>query len=360
MNNIELSNEEPQRTDILAGVKCGCLQVLDDGKEYSRSFNTTKRKYKCECKKCGKIGYYSDETLQTQPKFCYRPLYCSTVYRHSTRAQNANYRKRKKYENNESVCLVDTTDELIPNEKYCDAWNKTQEKKLLKQSEKNAKIIDAIPRRFAENYNENFVGLKYESLEVLKCVNENLESIPKSYYNQRRPKIYHDIMVYKEYLCRCYLCGKEKKVTCEKFGIYPPTTYGVRAYHGYWSAVSCDCHKISSFQWIVNDILIKHGVEYQVEVSVDGVYGIDNETPLRFDFAIYKEDRLFAFLECQGEQHYKPVEEFGGEQSFIIQQRNDKTKRECAKNKNIKLIEISYKDKKYETVESILSNQNII
>ena len=202
--------------------------------------------------------------------------------------------------------------------------------------------------------------MKYESLEVLECVNDTLESVPIPYYNQYHQKSYRDITVYKEYRCRCYLCGKEIKVTCDKFGIYPPTSYGYRAYNGYWSKIYCACHTISSFQWIVNDILIKHGVEYLVEVSADGVYGIDNKTPLRFDFAVYKEGQLFAFLECQGEQHYKPIDEFGGERSFRIQQRNDKEKKRYAEEKKIKLIEISYKDKKYETIESILKDNNII
>ena len=147
---------------------------------------------------------------------------------------------------------------------------------------------------------------------------------------------------------------------CNQFGIYPPTDYGYRAYNGYWSEIHCDCHQISSFQWIVNDILFKHNIKYQVEVSVEGVYGVDNETPLRFDFGIYVENGIVAFIECQGEQHYKPVEKFGGERAFVIQQRNDEEKRKYAREKNIKLIEISYKEKKYETVEFILMSQHII
>ena len=90
------------------------------------------------------------------------------------------------------------------------------------------------------------------------------------------------------------------------------------------------------------------------------MYGIDNETPLRYDFAVYKEGKLIAFIECQGEQHYKPVEEFGGERRFVIQQRNDEKKREYAKDNDILLIEISYKNKKYEKVESILREHHII
>lgn len=42
--------------------------------------------YKCRCRKCGKIRYYSEETLRTEPKFCYKPLYCSSKFTYSTRA----------------------------------------------------------------------------------------------------------------------------------------------------------------------------------------------------------------------------------------------------------------------------------
>ena len=318
------------------------------------------RHYKCKCKKCGKIRYYSEETLQTEPKVCYKPVYCSTKFTYSIRANNANYNKRRKYENDESVLLVGNKDDVIPAEQYCDSWNEKRKKELLKQAEKDAQIIAALPRKYAKNYDVDYAGQTYESLDILECVDNALESVPIPYYTQRHQKKYRDIIVYKQYRCRCYLCGNERMVTCDKFGIYPPTEYGYRAYDGYWSEIYCDCHRISSFQWIVNDILIKHGIEYKVEVAVEGVYGIDNETPLRYDFAVYKEGKLIAFIECQGEQHYKPVEEFGGERRFVIQQRNDEKKREYAKDNDILLIEISYKNKKYEKVESILREHHII
>lgn len=318
------------------------------------------RHYKCKCKKCGKIRYYSEETLQTEPKVCYKPVYCSTKFTYSVRANNANYNKRKKYENDESVLLVGNKDDVIPAEQYCDSWNEKRKKELLKQAEKDAQIIAALPRKYAKNYDVDYVGQTYESLDILECVDNALESVPIPYYTQRHQKKYRDIIVYKQYRCKCYLCGNEKMVTCNKFGIYPPTEYGYRAYDGYWSEIYCDCHRISSFQWIVNDILIKHGIEYKVEVAVEGVYGIDNETPLRYDFAVYKEGKPIAFIECQGEQHYKPIEEFGGERRFVIQQRNDEKKRKYAKDNDILLIEISYKNKKYEKVESILREHHII
>lgn len=55
-----------------------------------------------------------------------------------------------------------------------------------------------------------------------------------------------------------------------------------------------------------------------------------------------------------------PVGKFGGVRKFAIQQRNDEEKRKYAKDKNIKLIEISYKKKKYERVEDLLKEHHII
>lgn len=60
-------------------------------------------------------------------------------------------------------------------------------------------------------------------------------------------------------------------------------------------------------------------------------------------------------IEFQGIQHYEPVEIFGGEKQFKIQQEHDKRKREYAINNNIKLLEIPYWD--FDNVEEILSRE---
>lgn len=46
---------------------------------------------------------------------------------------------------------------------------------------------------------------------------------------------------------------------------------------------------------------------------------------LCFDFAI-NQDQFYILIECQGEQHYHPVEIFGGREQFEKQQRYDKLK----------------------------------
>ena len=57
-------------------------------------------------------------------------------------------------------------------------------------------------------------------------------------------------------------------------------------------------------------------------------------------------------IEFHGKQHEKPIEFFGGEKQFEIQQEHDRRKREYAKQNNINLLEIWYYD--IDNVESIL------
>ena len=75
--------------------------------------------------------------------------------------------------------------------------------------------------------------------------------------------------------------------------------------------------------------------------------------PLKFDMAIFNsDDELLGLIEYQGEQHYSPIEHFGGKERFEINQLRDSIKREyCIKN-NIPLLEIPYWE--YNNVDLIL------
>ncbi len=67
-----------------------------------------------------------------------------------------------------------------------------------------------------------------------------------------------------------------------------------------------------------------------------------------------------ALIECQGEQHYKPIAKFGGDKQFQNQLENDEIKRRFAKENNIKLIEISFKEKKLSLIEDILKKEGVL
>lgn len=67
-----------------------------------------------------------------------------------------------------------------------------------------------------------------------------------------------------------------------------------------------------------------------------------NIRPLPFDFIIKLRNKKVALIEYQGEQHYKPVEFFGGREKLKLQQINDDIKRTYCRVNNIPLIEIPY------------------
>lgn len=335
-------------------------------------------RYKCQCK-CGKIHYYDATTLEANPRYCFYPVSIANLqYSYSNRARNSNYSKAAKYSGLENVRLWkkapagrpsyykmlhddEDIDYSLPSEEYCELYNKYKTRELIKKEKKYNETVSQITRVFAANYDVDFTGKQYESLCIEECVNDHLESKPTYSFTQQHRKHWHNIVVYKQYKCKCALCGKEQLVNCSAFGIHPPTEYGYHAYNGYWSNVYCDCHPISSFQWIVTKLLYENDVPYAVEYSFDDLYGCGGVNQLRFDFAIFNEDgSIKCLIECQGEQHFKPVEEFGGQEQFQNQIKNDSLKRQYAKEHSIKLIEISYKTKKIEQIEDILRRESVL
>lgn len=63
--------------------------------------------------------------------------------------------------------------------------------------------------------------------------------------------------------------------------------------------------------------------------------------PLPFDFYLCDNN---ICIEYDGEQHYKSVEYFGGEEAFALRQRHDKIKTEYCERNGIKLIRIAYNE----------------
>ena len=341
--------------------------------------------YKCQCK-CGKIHYYNEETILSKPSYCFRPIaIADNTFNYSISAKNATHRKEKKYEKMENVRLwskppsgaplqyiihsKEPEDLSLPSEEYCELYNKYKIKQLLKKEEEYKIIVSELPRVNAKNYDIDYTGKQYESLYIEKCVDDHLESKPRFSYRQpmlgRKRKYWHNITVYKQYKCVCTVCGKEQLITCDKFGIYPPTEYGYRAYNGYWSDVLCDCHPISSFQWIVTKLLMDNNIHYKVEYTFDDLYGIHGQNKLRFDFAILNDDgSIKCLIECQGEQHYKPCT-FGGisKEEAISNleyiQKLDSRKKQLCENNNVCLEYINYDDDICSRIDEIVKNFGI-
>ena len=105
---------------------------------------------------------------------------------------------------------------------------------------------------------------------------------------------------------------------------------------------SCGCRKRSNGEEKIENILIELKVNYATEYKIqDCKY----KKVLPFDFAIFdKNNNLLCLIEYQGEQHFKSIDFWGGEERFLKQKERDEIKQKYCIQNNIKLIIISYLD----------------
>lgn len=114
--------------------------------------------------------------------------------------------------------------------------------------------------------------------------------------------------------------------------------------------VACsECLKrISNGELAVRKKLESLKVKFREQVTFDELVG--DVSKLRFDFVVYDDEYYpIVAIEFQGHQHYEPIDFFGGQTRFEQQQRYDNKKREFCKENGIKLIEIPYDYKDFDS-----------
>lgn len=104
------------------------------------------------------------------------------------------------------------------------------------------------------------------------------------------------------------------------------------------SSQGCPKCKQSKGEIEISKYLIENVIEYVYQKTFDGCR---YKLPLHFDF--YLSDYNIC-VEFDGEQHFKIVEGWGGEEGFIGRQMKDKIKTAYCKDNNIKLVRIKYTD----------------
>lgn len=103
--------------------------------------------------------------------------------------------------------------------------------------------------------------------------------------------------------------------------------------------LSCGC-SMSTGEVLLAKALRKNKIKFVKQKKFDGCV---DKGVLRFDFYL---PNYGWCIECNGHQHYRPVEWFGGEEQFATQKRRDKIKSDFCKDNFIPLIRIHYSDYK--------------
>ncbi len=113
---------------------------------------------------------------------------------------------------------------------------------------------------------------------------------------------------------------------------------------------SCGCKANFKGELLVKSFLDDHNIHYVIHKSFDDCLS-DKGFRLNFDFFLEDYNLL---IECNGIQHYEPVEFFVGDTKFIQQKPNDQLKYEYALNNDYDYLILDCRRKKLKNVKSIL------
>ena len=127
--------------------------------------------------------------------------------------------------------------------------------------------------------------------------------------------------------CVCPFCGREF------------TTYSSNLRNNL--VRSCGC-LVSAGEKITQDFLNKHDIEYKKEYSFPELRSKKNKL-LRFDFAIFKDNKIIALIEIDGRQHFEYKENWSSsKEDFEEAIERDKMKNIFCELKGIPLLRITY------------------
>lgn len=157
-----------------------------------------------------------------------------------------------------------------------------------------------------------------EYIFEVESINKDIEVI-EQYINARTP-ISH----------KCRLCGN----------IWKSAPYSIL------QGTGCPCCQGSKGEKQVSKWLDAHNIIYESQKKFNNCR---NKNSLPFDFYLPEYN---ICIEYDGEQHYRPVEYFGGQYGFECRLKHDGIKNDYCKNNNILLLRIPY----YKNVEEELNN----
>lgn len=130
-------------------------------------------------------------------------------------------------------------------------------------------------------------------------------------------------------------------ITCLKHGDFKQIA------SNHMKGAGCPACKNSKGEQIIKNFLNDKNIKF---IEQKKFIDCKNINYLKFDFYL---NELNICIEYDGKQHFEPIKRFGGIEEFEQIKIRDEIKNNYCKNKNIRLLRISYKDK----IDVILENQ---
>lgn len=310
MKRYRLSNDD---LDKFIAENNSNFIILDYGDPYGNDSEVCK----CKCLLCGHI-WYSKRSNIKKGRGCPE---CAKINRVENRKRYiADYNNELMIFNLELVKILDQTDKITSTTnilvrcKICGFIFSTT-LSYLKRYNIGCKNCNELKRR------EAFVKRVHQEL---KNKNTHLHIISDFLYSVDVVTVYCD----------------ECKKTFE------------REVHSLLRNPTCaNCTSNSHMEYCSINYFNSNDISFELHKTFDNLRGVNNGK-LSYDFYLKDYNLL---IEIQGKQHFEPIEYFGGEKQFRIQQEHDRRKREYAKFHNIELLEIGYFDK--DNIEEILSKK---
>lgn len=104
--------------------------------------------------------------------------------------------------------------------------------------------------------------------------------------------------------------------------------------------ISCGCSLMSKRERLISDYLSSLNVSFIPQYSYKDCKDCN---VLRFDFALLNESQeVYQLIEYDGQQHFIPIDYWGGEEGLRKSQHRDKIKDEYCKSHNIPLLRLRY------------------
>ena len=124
---------------------------------------------------------------------------------------------------------------------------------------------------------------------------------------------------------------------------------------------SCGCETKTKGELKISEILDKNHIEYLFDTYYFEDLLMPSGVAGRYDFILLdKEQNPYYLIEFDGEQHFKPIEYFGGEKGYKKLSTHDKIKNQYALSHNLPLVRIPYYELENITYDLLFSDKYLI